>query len=181
MKPIDQIITHRQMRQVLSSLLFIVLLASPAVAAELAPIISEAIVKAPPSAVWKAWTTSEGLRSWLAPLAEVDLRIDGLIRTSYNPKGSLGDEGTIENRILSFEPERMLSIKVAKAPAGFPFPKAVKDMWTVIYLQEREGGRTLVRAVGLGFTDDPESARMREFFQKGNDFTLRELQKRFEP
>lgn len=169
------------MRRVVSSLLFFFLLASSAAAAELAPILSEGIVKAPPSAVWKAWTTSEGLRSWLAPLAEIDLRIDGLMRTNYNAKGALGDDGTIENRILSFEPERMLSIKVAKAPASFPFPNAVKDMWTVIYLQEQEGGRTLVRAVGLGFTDDPESVRMREFFQKGNDFTLQELQKHFEP
>lgn len=169
------------MRQVLSSLLFMVLLASPAAAAELAPIVSEGIVKAPPPAVWKAWTTGEGLRSWLAPLAEIDLRLDGLMRANYNAKGSLGDEGTIENRILAFEPERMLSIKVAKTPAGFPFPNAVKDMWTVIYLQEQEGGRTLLRVVGLGFTDDPESVRMREFFQQGNDFTLQELQKRFEP
>lgn len=169
------------MRRVVGSLLFLFLLASSAVAAELAPVVSTGVVKASPSEVWKAWTTGEGLRSWLAPLAEIDLRIDGLMRTNYNPKGSLGDEGTIENRILAFEPERMLSIKVAKAPANFPFPNAVKSMWTVIYLQEQEGGRTLVRAVGLGFTDDPESVRMREFFQKGNDFTLQELQKHFEP
>jgi hypothetical protein len=45
----------------------------------------------------------------------------------------------------------------------------------------RQGGRqTLVRTVGLGFSDDPESTRMREFFQKGNDYTLSELRKRFD-
>ena len=112
-------------------------------------------------------------------MADIDLRIDGLMRANYNASGQLGDAGTIENRILAFEPERLLVIKVAKAPKRFPFPNAVQSMWTVIYLNETDTGQTRVRAVGLGFTDDPESVQMREFFQKGNDYTLESLRKRF--
>lgn len=34
---------------------------------------------------------------------------------------TLSDANTIENRILAYEPERMLAIRIAKAPASFPF------------------------------------------------------------
>ncbi len=150
-----------------------------AFAADLPPVVSEGVVNAPPAEVWRAWTTAEGMKSWLAPKADIDLRIDGLMRTNYNPKAELGDDGTIENRILAFDPERMFAIKVARAPKTFPFPEAVKRMWTVVYLIDQGAGQTLVRAVGHGFTDDPESSKMRDFFQRGNDYTLGELQRRF--
>lgn len=148
-------------------------------AAPLPPVISEGIVDAPPAEVWKAWSTAEGMRSWLAPKADIDLRIDGLMRANYNPKGELGDDTTIENRILAFEPERMLAIRVAKAPNSFPFPNAVHKMWTIVYFSDHGVGQTIVRAIGQGFTDDPESAQMRDYFQKGNDYTLGALSKRF--
>jgi hypothetical protein len=38
---------------------------------------------------------------------------------------------------------------------------------------------TRVRGVSLGFGDDEESKKMREFFKRGNAVTLEELQKRF--
>lgn len=60
--------------------------------------------------VWAAFTTSAGLRGWLAPHAEI-------------------------------------SIKVAKPPANFPFPNAVREMWTVLYFSPAGSGRTNVREV----------------------------------
>jgi uncharacterized protein YndB with AHSA1/START domain len=168
------------MTRKLAAALAAILLPISGFAADLPPIVTEGIVNASPSEVWRAWTTPEGLRSWLAPVADIDLRIDGLVRTNYNPNGNLGDDGTIENRIIAFEPDHMLAMKVAKAPKSFPFPNAVQGMWTVVYLTGQGGRQTLVRTVGLGFTDDPESTRMRDFFQKGNDYTLSELRKRFD-
>ena len=159
---------------------FLALMATTfALAAQLPPVVSEGTVDAPPADVWRAWTTAEGMRSWLAPKADIDLRIDGLMRANYNPLGELGDDSTIENRILAFDPERMFAIRVAKAPKSFPFPNAVQKMWTVVYFSPDGAGKTFIRAIGHGFTDDPESARMRDFFQKGNDYTLAELFKRF--
>lgn len=155
------------------------LLSATSIAADLPPIVSEGVINATPKEVWRAWTTADGLKSWLAPLAEIDLRVDGLMRTNYNAKGQLGDAGTIENRVLAFDPERMLAIKVVKAPKTFPFPNAVQSMWTIIYLSETAEGQTKVRAVGLGFNDSEESSRMREFFQRGNDYTLEELRRHF--
>lgn len=143
-------------------------------------ITAEGMVDAPVSEVWSAWTTSTGLRSWLAPHAEIDLRIDGLMRSNYKASGTLGDKDTIVNRVLSYEPQRMLSIRVAKAPEGFPFPNAVASMWTVLYFDERSPGKTHVRIVGMGFTRDEESQRMRAAFDSGNAYTLGQLQRRFQ-
>lgn len=143
-------------------------------------ITTEGVIDAPVAKVWNAWTTTSGLKAWLAPHVEIDLRIDGLMRTNYDPKGSLGDSGTIENRVLAFDPERMLSIRVTTAPADFPFKARVGEMWTVVYFQPTPEGKTVLHIVGLGFADDAESEGMKAFFQRGNDYTLAQLQKRFE-
>ena len=148
-------------------------------AQDVGPISHEGIVESSVEQVWAAYTTSEGLRSWLAPHAEIDLKVGGLMRTNYNPQGQLGDAGTIENVILAFEPLRMISIKVAKPPTNFPFPNAIRDMWSVLYFSPAGPGRTNLRSVSLGFGPDPESQRMRAFFEKGNAMTLNQLQRRF--
>lgn len=144
-------------------------------------IVTEGVVNAPVAAVWEAWVTTAGLESWLAPNADIDLRIDGLMRTNYDPNGGLGGPGTIENRVLAYEPERMLSIKVVRAPHAFPFKSKVGDMWTVVYFQPTPEGTTMLRIVGMGFDSDHESQRMKEFFVRGNAYTLTQLRTRFQP
>ena len=166
------------MKQFSWLILSIVTMAVPARAAE--SIVAEGVVAAPVATVWDAWATSAGLRTWLAPHAEIDLRIDGVMRSNYDPKGSLGDPGTIENRILSYEPQRMLSIKVSKAPERFPFKARIGDMWTVLYFHPTADGKTALRIVGVVFGTDEESQKMKEFFKQGNAFTLTQLQKRFQ-
>jgi uncharacterized protein YndB with AHSA1/START domain len=143
-------------------------------------IVTEGVVSAPVTAVWNAWATTAGLKSWLAPHADIDLRIDGIMRANYDPKGALGDAGTIENKVLAYEPERMFSIKVTKAPEKFPFSSRIGDMWTVLYFQPTPEGKTTLRIVGMGFGKDEESQKMKAFFEQGNAYTLAQLQKRFQ-
>ena len=144
-------------------------------------LIHEGMVEASVDNVWAAFTTKEGLESWMAAHAEIELKVGGKMSTLYDPKGKIGDPKTIENTILSFDPKRMLSIKVSKAPEGFPFPNAVKNMWTVIYFEKKDSRKTRVTEIDLGFGIDEESKKMREFFNRGNAFTLQQLQKRFAP
>jgi uncharacterized protein YndB with AHSA1/START domain len=143
------------------------------------PIVHEGIVEASLERVWAAFTTSEGLRAWLAPHADIDLRVGGLMRANYDQQGQLGDPQTIENTILSFDPGRMLSIRVTRAPDSFPFPNAVRHMWSVVYFEAAGPHRTTVREVSLGFGTDEESRRMRAFFNQGNATTLHQLQRHF--
>jgi len=142
-------------------------------------IVHEGVVNAPVDQVWAAFTTREGLESWMAAHATIELKIGGRMKTQYDPKGTVDDAKAIENTILSYEPLRMLSIKVAKAPDTFPFPNAIKNMWTIVYFTPEGDKTTRVREVSMGFGNDNESKKMREFFNRGNAFTLQKLQKRF--
>jgi uncharacterized protein YndB with AHSA1/START domain len=167
------------MKRALIAVAIVVAVWGSADAQDVSPVVHEGIVEAPLDAVWAAWTTSEGLRSWMAPHAEIDLRVGGRMRANYNAQGTLGDPQTIENTVLSFEPKRMLSIKVAKAPAGFPFPNAIQRMWSIVYVEAVAPGRTRVREVSLGFDAGEESQKMRAFFNQGNATTLKQLQRHF--
>jgi uncharacterized protein YndB with AHSA1/START domain len=144
-------------------------------------LVHEGIVNAPVDQVWAAFTTSEGLESWMASHAKIDFKIGGTMKSQYDPKGTIDDAKAIENTILSYEPLRMLSFKVTKAPDTFPFPNAIKSMWTVVYFIPEGDKATRVREVSMGFGSDDESKKMREFFNRGNAFTLQRLQKRFAP
>ncbi len=144
-------------------------------------LVHEDVVRAPINAVWSALTTKDGQESWMVAHSEIDLRVGGRMQTHYDPKGQIGDAKTIENTILSFEPGRMFSIQVSKPPEGFPFPVEVKKMWTIIYLNAESPDATRVRIVSLGFGDDDNSQKMRQFFDRGNGYTLKKLQERFAP
>lgn len=140
--------------------------------------VTETTVDAPVAEVWRLFTTREGIESWMAAKAEVDLRVGGAMRTNYDPAGQLGDPNTITNTILSFEPQRMLSLKATGFPKAFPYRKATEGTWSVLYFEELPGGRTHLRVVGLGYGDDAESRAVYEFFEKGNAWTLEQLRKK---
>ena len=127
--------------------------------------------------VWKAFTTTIGLKSWVAPLAEIDFKVGGKWRANYNAKGKLGDPTTIENTILCYDPKRMISLKATKFPEGFPFANAAKEAWTVFYFAPVSASRTKITVVGLGYNDSEESQKMRSFFATANRHSLNELNK----
>ena len=147
--------------------------------AEQPPLEHEGIVDAPVDEVWAAFTTKKGLESWMVPHAEIDLRVNGKMRTTYHADGAIGDPNTIENTILSFDPKRMLSLKATKPPQNFPFKNAIKGTWSVMYFDALGPRRTRIRLVGLGYGADEESMKMRSFFKKGNAWTIRKLQEKF--
>lgn len=142
-------------------------------------LVVEGVVEAPVADVWRAFTTKEGLQSWMVPHAEIDLKVGGKMLTHYQPDGKIGDPNTIENTILSFDPERMFSIRATKPPERFPFKEAIKEMWSVIYFESVGPRQTRVRVVSMGFRETDESKKMREHFAAGNDWTVKKLQQKF--
>jgi uncharacterized protein YndB with AHSA1/START domain len=146
----------------------------------LEPIEISGVVPAPIEKVWQAFTTKEGLESWMVHQAEVDLRNGGLWKTKYGKEGHLGDEGTIINEVLAYDPGRMLVLRIHTPPKGFPFMKTYRDMWTVLYFDPVAGGKTKVTVRAHGFKDEAESKQLRTFFEAGNKQTLESLVKHFE-
>ena len=136
-------------------------------------------VDAPPDSVWRVFTTSTGLRSFVAPVAEIELRVGGRWEASYDPEARIGDPGNIVNEILSYLPGEMLSIRVARAPPGFPFPDAVKELWTVIQLEATGSGGTRVTSTMLGFGQGAPWDALHASFERDNDTVLRRLRRRF--
>ena len=139
----------------------------------------QATVDAPIADVWNAWTTDEGFASWAVAKAKIDLRIGGDMRTSYNAQSTLEDEHTIINRIISFEPQRMLSIQNVKAPAGFKNAEMFQNTWCVIYFDPILPDRTHIRIVGMGYGEGPEWDDLYGKFKAGNQWTLDKLRERF--
>jgi uncharacterized protein YndB with AHSA1/START domain len=145
------------------------------------PQVTEGFVNAPIAEVWRIFTTSEGFKTTGAAKAEVDLRVGGEIRSHYDPNGVLGDAETIVNEILTYDPERMLAIRIKQAPSKFPYRDAIAGTWTVIYFTPSGQDMTHVRIVGLGYRDTPSSQAMRKFFTEGNRATLDHIAKRYWP
>lgn len=149
-------------------------------APNVSPLVHEGVINAPPAAVWKGISTAEGYKMWGVAQCEFDLRVGGRIRTHYEADGQLGDDGTIEQEVLAFEPERMLAFRISKPPANFPFKDAWKNTWSVITLTDLGDNRTHMRLAGMGYTADPESQAMRKFFLTGNEWSLKKAQAFFD-
>ncbi len=154
----------------------------PAAAAvpDVSPLSVEGIVNAPVGEVWRVFSTSEGFKSFGVAKCDIDFRVGGLMRACYSEKSEIGDPTTIQNRILSFEPERMVAFRIDKPPQGFPFMNSWQSVWSVVTMSGLGDGRTALRMTQVGYTAEDESQKMREFFKMGNAWSLQKLQKHFD-
>ncbi|MEI8282216.1 MAG: SRPBCC domain-containing protein [Armatimonadota bacterium] len=143
------------------------------------PLVVSAIVDAPVKDIWKAYTTEAGIKSWMVAEGTIDLKVGGLMRTSYKKGSDLTGPDVIENKILSFDPEHMFAMQTVRTPQNFPYKKAIFDVWTVLYFESMGPKKTNVICRTLGFDGTQESTNLRLFFMRGNKIELDELVKHF--
>ena len=136
-------------------------------------------IPAPPHAVFEAFTTSDGFKSWAVAVAQIDLRTGGSIESSYDPKAKIGDPNNIKNQIVTFIPDHLLVIRNIQAPEGFAGKGAFQKTVTVVEFSPIDGG-TRVRLTNTGYGDSDEAKTVFGHFEWGNAYTLAELKKRFE-
>jgi uncharacterized protein YndB with AHSA1/START domain len=117
-------------------------------------------IPAPPSAVWPWLSTPEGLRRWLSPEVEIDLRIGGAYRM-------LGEDGStwITGTVLDLVPEGRLVLSWLEEEAGWIHPGRL-----VVTLQPVAAG-TRVELVHDGFAGigKPGWAGTMEAYERGAD------------
>lgn len=130
----------------------------------------EVTVPATRAEVWKAFSTSEGLSTWLAPGAVVDLRPGGEWMVHFPNSSSAG------GNIVSFVPNKEIVI-AALAPEQFPTVRAQRT--TAKFELEDHGRGTLVRLTQTGWKDGDEWDRAYEYLTAGNAQLLATLHKRF--
>lgn len=138
------------------------------------------VVKATPAQVWRAFTTGEGYREWVAPVARIDLAVDGMIEASYNADARFGDPENIKNRIVAYVPERMLAIRNIQAPSQLPHRELFPQISTTIELEDLGQGRTRVMLTAVGYGPGVGFDTLYRHFEWGNAYTLDALKTRFD-
>jgi uncharacterized protein YndB with AHSA1/START domain len=131
----------------------------------------EVIVPASVEAVWLAFSTSEGLSTWLTPGAIVDLRKGGEW-TAHFPGGKTGG-GTI----ISFISLREL-VMSAMAPERFPTVRADRTTATFRFLPQGKSS-TLVQLEQTGWKEGAEWDQAYDYLATGNMQLLETLRRRF--
>jgi uncharacterized protein YndB with AHSA1/START domain len=131
----------------------------------------EVTVPASLDAVWTAFTTQEGLATWLWRDVRVDLRRGGDWLVLF-PGGKTGG-GTI----LSFTPTRQITI-AAMAPEQFP---EVREQRTTVVFEFDvvTPSTTKVTLVQTGWKQGREWDEAYEYLADGNATLLRQLHQRF--
>ena len=139
-------------------------------------LIQEFSVRAPLKAVWDAYTTREGWESWAVPLADIDFRVGGYIKSNYDPEGRIGDSNTIVIHIINYVPERLITLQ-AEISENFPeFMRSdAKNFFNVICFGEKEPGLTHVQSYGIGYKNSEKYLALMNYFVKANEMSLRKL------
>jgi uncharacterized protein YndB with AHSA1/START domain len=131
----------------------------------------QVVIPAPVEQVWQAFTTGEGLNTWLWSDCVVDLREQGDWLVRY-PGGNTGG-GTI----LSFTPQREI-VLAAMAPEKFPTVR--KERTTAAFRFETvDTMKTRVSLIQWGWKQGEEWDNAYEYLANGNAMLLAQLYKRF--
>ena len=133
-------------------------------------------IEATPEAVWEAYTTAKGWQSWVAPLAEVDFRLDGTIKSNYDKNGKIGDPQTVVLHIINFVPQKMITLQ-AELTANFPeFMKAdAQQLYNVIHFETLGPKRVRLTSYGIGYRNTAKYKGLMKFFISGNESSYQKL------
>lgn len=138
------------------------------------------LIHMPADELFRQFTTPEGIvNAWSVAEAKVDFRAGGQIRTSYEPGADLDAPTAIVNTILSFEPNRMLSLK-ATAPAGSPawLDLVCRETHSVIRFDPVSPSVTRLSISGIGYKQGGAWDEAYTFFDRGNQWTLDQMRQK---
>ena len=137
----------------------------------------EVMVAAKVDAVYGAWTTTEGIKTFFAPDAKVELAVDGPFEIYINPYAPPGMKGADTMRVIGFQQDRMLSFTWNAPPS---LPEARKKRTVVILrFQPEPDGKTRVHLHHVGWGDGGEWDKAYDYFSAAWPRVLANLQKRF--
>jgi uncharacterized protein YndB with AHSA1/START domain len=121
-------------------------------------------VPASPAEVWRAWTTVEGIRTFFAPDAKLEIKPGGPFEVYFGDEEPEGEKGSEGCRVLSYVPLRMLSFTWG-APPQYQRSRREIAQWVVVFM-EASGDGTLVTLFELGWKDDDEGRAVYQYFDR---------------
>ncbi len=178
-----------KLTRILVSLLAGVVALAPAARADSDKKITvERAIAAPIAEVWKTWTTSEGITSFLSTPANIELRAGGPFEIYFAPDAAPGSRGSEGCKVLSYLPQKMLSFSW-NAPPTIPAIRNGERQTLVVITFEPQGERlTRVRLVHHGWPTAAEAGALAAdwdktfaYFEKAWPNVLAALEKRFAP
>ena len=136
-------------------------------------------VAAPVAAVWEAFTTEAGVKTFFSPGAKIEPKVDGAYEIWFMPDAPEGERGGDFMRVLAFEPERRLAF-TWNAPLSLPYTRAQRTM-VVVELEPLGASRTRVTLTHLGWGEGKEWDATYDYFSRAwNVQVLPFLKYRFE-
>jgi len=140
----------------------------------------ESVLPTDIKSAWQLFTTDEGLKKWMAPVAHIEYSIGGSIVTNYDKDKSLSDPSSIKLPIISYLEGQMLILKV-NLNGNFPESCRNSDEHLQEVLQFKEAGPGQTRLISsmIGWGKGPDWDKTYSFFEKGNEWTYQELLKVF--
>jgi uncharacterized protein YndB with AHSA1/START domain len=167
------------MKPIHAGLMCVALLAAAcgSVVAQERTIVKQVVVKAPVEAVWNAWTTTEGIKSFFAPDARVEARPDGPFEIYFNPYGAPGMKGADDMRFLALQPRQMLSF-TWNAPPHLPEVRGQRTS-VVVRMHPAAEGQTHVTLTHGGWGDGGQWDQAYAYFDRAWGNVLKNLEKRF--
>jgi uncharacterized protein YndB with AHSA1/START domain len=127
---------------------------------------------------WEAWTTTEGVTTFFAPKASVELAVFGDYEMYFDPgqpKGLKGSEGC---KILSFIAGEMLSF-TWNAPLSMPAVRQART-WVVLHFYPHEGNKTRITLTHVGWKMGEEWQKALQYFNRAWEVVLGRFQYRFQ-
>jgi uncharacterized protein YndB with AHSA1/START domain len=129
---------------------------------------------------WKLFTNDDKLKQWIAPVAHIELKSGGYILTNYDSNKKLSDSSSIRLPIISFIDNELIVLKVI---LNDNFPASVRDadedLQEIIQFKSLGNNSTRIISSMTGWKTGADWDKAYEFFVKGNEWTYRELLKKY--
>lgn len=119
------------------------------------PVEVSAVIQAPVNEVWHAWTTNEGMQSFLVESSNIELRPGGPYEVYFSMQAPEGSRGSENCTVLSYLPERMFSFQW-NAPPQFEHAR-FRHTWVVIEFEPLTPEMTRLVLTHTGFADQAEA------------------------
>ena len=163
------------MRTALAALALAVACGTPFAAERM--IEKQAVVAAPIEEVWKAWSTTEGVKSFFAPDAKVEARSGGAFEIYMNPYAEPGLKGADDMRVMAVQPPTMISF-TWNAPPSQPEIRGQRTL-VIVRLRAVDAKSTEVTLRHVGWGEGEKWDATYAYFDRAWGNVLANLQKRF--
>ncbi len=130
----------------------------------LKPIVKQINADLPIDFAWMMWTTNTGLKSFMAPDCDVELKLFGKYEIYFLLDREYGQRGSEGCKILSFVPREMLSFTWNAPPQFLEIRESGEHTYVVMNFEEISKGRTKITLRHFGWGEGEEWEEVHEYF-----------------